>query len=166
MKTINGYTPGIIGRVVQLHALYYSEKWGFGKYFEAKVATELSDYISSYNQEKDCIFSLFVNGKIEGSISIDGTSEKENVAHIRWFIVSNKLKGQGAGNALMKLAMEFCNQKGYSNVYLWTFQGLHSAKHLYEKYGFNLTEEKSGEQWGSIVTEQRFDFELPIIKNV
>ena len=60
----------------------------------------------------------------------------------------------------MRQAMMFCEQNGYDSVYLWTFQGLGSAKHLYEKYGFSLTEEKTGEQWGSIVTEQRFDAEI------
>jgi len=152
-----GYIPGVIGRIADLHALYYSENWQFGKYFEAKVATELSEFMINYDEAKDRIFSLAVNGKIEGSISIDGTSESNNRAHLRWFIVSDELKGMGAGNFLMQQAMKFCVQNKYDNVYLWTFQGLGSARHLYEKYGFSLTEEKVGEQWGSVVTEQRFD---------
>jgi len=155
-----GYIPGVIGRIAELHALYYSENWGFGKYFEAKVATEFSDFISNYNEAKDRIFSLSIDGKIEGSISIDGTSENGNIAHLRWFILSDELRGKGAGNYLMKQAMTFCKQNKFKSVYLWTFQGLDSARHLYEKYGFSLTEERTGEQWGSIVTEQRFDTEI------
>jgi N-acetylglutamate synthase-like GNAT family acetyltransferase len=165
IEKVTGYIPGIIGRVAQLHASYYSENWGFGKYFEAKVASELSDFISSYNQTKDYIFSLSINGEVEGSISIDGTSENNNVAHLRWFIVSDKLRGEGAGNILLEQAMKFCKESGYSSVYLWTFKGLHSAKHLYEKYGFSLTEERTGEQWGSTVTEQRFDSSSLTTKN-
>lgn len=107
-EQVIGYIPGTIGRVAELHALYYSKNWGFGEYFEAKVATELSEFISSYDQEKDRIFSLLIDGKIEGSISIDGTSEDENIAHLRWFIVSDQLRGKGAGNYLMKQAMTFC----------------------------------------------------------
>jgi hypothetical protein len=56
----------------------------------------------------------------------------------------------------MTQAMEFCRNNKYDSVYLWTFKGLDSARHLYEKYGFSLTEESSGEQWGTLVTEQRF----------
>lgn len=160
-----GYSPGAIGRITELHALYYSENWGFGKYFETKVATELSHFISTYNEAKDCIFLLYKDGKIEGSISIDGTSENTNIAHLRWFIMSDKLKGKGAGNHLMRKAMRFCKNSGYKSVYLWTFEGLGSARHLYEKYGFRLTEESSGEQWGSKVTEQRFDAEIPVSAN-
>jgi len=152
-----GYIPGVIGRITELHALYYSENWQFEAYFEAKVAAGLSVFISDYNESKDRIFSLLVDGKIEGSISIDGTSENNDKAHLRWFIISDELRGKGAGNFLMKQAMAFCAQNKYDSVYLWTFKGLGSARHLYEKHGFNLTEERSGEQWGPVVTEQRFD---------
>jgi len=159
-EATTGYVPGAIGRVVELHAQYYAEHWNFGPFFEAKVAAELSDFISSYNEAKDCIWLLSINGKIEGSITIDGSSENRNIAHLRWFIVSDRLKGRGAGNYLMKQALSFCEQKGYEAVYLWTFQGLDPAKHLYEKYGFRVVEERSGKQWGSIVSEQRFEAEI------
>ncbi|MCD6532817.1 MAG: GNAT family N-acetyltransferase [Deltaproteobacteria bacterium] len=156
-KLITGYIPGIIGRIAELHALYYSEYWNFGKFFETKVATELSVFLNDFNEDKDQIFSLSIDERIEGSISIDGSSENENAAHLRWFIISDELKGKGAGNKLMQQAIRFCEKNGYNSIYLWTFQGLDSARHLYEKYGFSLSEEKTGEQWGTIVTEQRFD---------
>jgi N-acetylglutamate synthase-like GNAT family acetyltransferase len=101
----------------------------------------------------------------EGSITIDGTSEGKNMAHLRWFIMSDKLRGKGAGNYLMGQAMSFCKEVGFENVYLWTFQGLASARHLYEKFGFNLIEEYPGEQWGAPVTEQRFELDLGLSSN-
>lgn len=156
-ELITGYIPGLIGRVSELHSIYYSEHWGFEKYFEIKVASELSTFINNYNEEKDSVFSLYVDGRIEGSISIDGSSESKNIAHLRWFIISEKLRGKGAGNELMQQAMRFSRENGYDSVYLWTFKGLGSARHLYEKHGFSLTEESAGEQWGTEVIEQRFD---------
>jgi len=161
-KLMTGYIPGVIGRISELHALYYSEHWNFGKFFEAKVATELSTFLNDFNEKKDRIFSLSIDGRIEGSISIDGSSENGNIAHLRWFIISDKLRGKGAGNELMQQAMKFCEQNGYRSVYLWTFQGLNSARHLYEKYGFSLSEERTGKQWGAIVTEQRFNKHLGV----
>ena len=156
-ETIIGYTPGVIGRVAELHAKYYAEHWNFGPFFEAKVATELSHFINTYDASQDRIWSLVIDGNIEGSMTIDGTSEGKNIAHLRWFIISDKLRGQGAGNYLMEQAMSFCKEVEFENVYLWTFQGLASARHLYEKSGFRLVEEYPGEQWGTIVTEQRFE---------
>ncbi len=159
-ETIIGYTPGVIGRVSELHAKYYAAPWNFGYFFEAKVSTELSSFITNYHKSKDRIWSLSIDGNIEGSITIDGASENKNIAHLRWFIISDKLRGKGAGNYLMEQAISFCQEVGFKKVYLWTFQGLAPARHLYEKFGFKLVEEHPGEQWGTTVTEQRFEAKL------
>jgi len=106
-KIKTGYVPGLVGRVTELHAKYYSQHWGFGAFFEAKVATEMSEYIREYDKEKDCIFSVTKNETVEASIAIDHTSETENIAHLRWFVVSDALRGIGVGNKLMSEAMNF-----------------------------------------------------------
>ena len=156
-QTATGYQPGIVGRVTQLHAQYYAAHWGFDQFFETKVATELSNFISHYDATRDCIWSAWVNGNIEGSITIDGSSEQEHSAHLRWFILSEQLRGVGAGNVLLRQAVQFCEREKFQSIYLWTFKGLDSARHLYEKYGFQLTQEQPGSQWGSNVIEQRFE---------
>jgi len=155
-----GYTPGVIGRVSELHARYYATHWNFSYFFEAKVATELSSFITNYDKSKDRIWSLSINGTIEGSITIDGTSGNRKAAHLRWFIVSDKLRGKGAGNYLMEQAICFCKEVGFDKAFLWTFQGLAPARHLYEKFGFSLVEERAGEQWGRTINEQRFESDL------
>ena len=149
-----GYISGLIGRVAELHATYYSENWGFGMTFEAKVASDFSQFMEDYNQQTDFTLSVLVVGVIEASISINGVVN--NVAHLRWFVVSEKLRGNGVGNTLIQKAIKFCECTKFQGIYLWTFEGLGSARHLYEKYGFNLIEEKQGNQWGSFVTEQKF----------
>lgn len=159
-ETVVGYTSGVIGRVSELHAEYYAQYWSFGCFFEGKVASELSTFLMNYDPSKDRIWSLVVDGRIEASLTIDGTSEKQNWAHLRWFISSDRLRGKGGGNYLMEKAVSFCRETGYDRVYLWTFKGLAPARHLYEKFGFRLVEESPGEQWGTTVTEQRFDLEL------
>lgn len=156
-ELISGYTAGVIGQVTDLQVRYYFENWGFGKHFEIKVATELSKFMSEYDDHLDCIFSLLVDGKIEASISVDGASKSKSSAHVRWFIVSDKLRGQGCGRYLMNQAIKFCEEKGYCDIYLWTFKGLDSAKHLYEEFGFQLSEERVGDQWGVTVVEQRYE---------
>lgn len=158
--TVTGYQPGIIGRVTELHALYYSLEWNFGSIFETKVATELSSFISRYDESKDCIWSLIIDGTLEGSITIDSSSEDSNIAHLRWFIVSDKIKGIGAGKHLMSKAIDFCNLLSFNKVYLWTFQGLEPAKYLYQKFGFKLVEELNGSQWGTTVTEQKYELKI------
>lgn len=76
------------------------------------------------------------------------------------FIVSESLPGTGAGNELMIQALNFCKQLEVENVYLGTFAGLNSAKHLYQKFGFKIIDEFAGTQWGEYVTEQRYQLLL------
>ena len=131
--TSTGYLPGLIGRIAQFHGEYYSKHLGFEQFFEARVATELSEFINRYNEAKDCIWSLTVNNRIEGSITIDAAGGKQGRAHLRWFFLTDKLRGQGAGNYLMDQAMTFCRQNDIQRVYLDTVKGLDAARHLYEK---------------------------------
>jgi len=71
-------------------------------------------------------------------------------------VVSDQAKGLGVGNGLMARAMAFVDQFDNSQTRLWTFRGLDAARHLYEKFGFQLVEEQSGSQWGTQVAEQKF----------
>jgi GNAT superfamily N-acetyltransferase len=76
---------------------------------------------------------------------------------LRWFITSDEIRGGGTGTALLSAAMDFCKIRSYQQVYLWTFAGLNSARHLYEKFGFRLVHQQRGAQWGLEVDEQRFE---------
>lgn len=156
IQIVRGYLPGSLGRVAELHGTYYHQHWGFGLFFEAKVATELAAFLGRYDEQRDGFWTASVNGHIEGSITIDGVHAETEGAHLRWFIVSDELRGKGAGNQLMNTAMDFCRSRGYRRVYLWTFEGLNPARHLYEKNGFRLVEQHKGSQWGREVNEQRF----------
>jgi len=160
IEIITGYVPGSIGRVAELHGQYYHKHWSFGPFFEAKVATELSEFIGRYNSERDCFWNASLNGRIEGFITIDGIHAKDKGAHLRWFIVSDLIRGSGVGNRLIKVAIDFCREKRYRLVYLNTFEGLEPARHLYEKFGFKLVEQQKGTQWGKEVNEQRFELKL------
>jgi len=149
-----GYIPGSIGRISELHSIYYHDHWGFGLYFEAKVATELSEFLLRYDEKRDGIWMAAVNGRVEGSVAIDGMHGKKQGAHLRWFIVSDLLRGKGVGRKLINRAIEFCGRQGYKRTCLWTFEGLDAARHLYEDVGFKLIKEQRGVKWGAEVNEQ------------
>ncbi|MEO1353998.1 MAG: GNAT family N-acetyltransferase [Cyanobacteria bacterium J06635_15] len=155
-----GYIPGCIGRVAELHGTYYHRHWGFGLFFEAKVATGLSDFLEKYDAARDGLWTVSQSGSLEGAIAIDGTDAQGKGAHLRYFIVSDRLRGQGIGQQLLHTAIDFCRRQGYSLIYLWTFAGLDAARYLYEKSGFTLVEQFQGTQWGKAVNEQRFELKI------
>jgi GNAT superfamily N-acetyltransferase len=161
-----GYMPGSIGRIAELHGTYYNEHWGFGAFFEAKVASELAEFMGRYDDQRDGLWTALIGGNIEGSIVIDGIHAGDRGAHLRWFIVSASLHGRGIGSRLIRTAKRFCHNRGYKAIYLWTFEGLDSAKHLYEKNGFTLMEQRRGSMWGNEVNEQRFELSFSSFKSM
>lgn len=152
-----GYQPGCIGRITELHSTYYNRHSGFGLYFEAKVARELAEFMQAYDERRDGIWLATIDGAIEGSIAIDGAHAAEDGAHLRWFIVSDRMRGSGCGNALLQAAVNHCLSQGFPRTSLRTFDGLTAARHLYEKYGFRLVNEQRGVSWGAEVSEQCFE---------
>ena len=156
-----GYQPGIIGRICELHAVYYHLNWGFGLFFEAKVATELAAFLQRYDETRDGIWSVAMDGRVEGGIVIDGLHAEEEGAHLRWFIVSDALRGKGCGKALIQRATAFCKEKKYRKIHLWTFKGLEAARRLYEQAGFQLIRQQKGAQWGTEVIEQYYEWQAP-----
>ncbi len=155
--TINrGYLPGAIGRIAELHGRYYAGHWGFGLFFEAKVATELSDFFRAFDSDRDGLWLATLDGRVEGSIVIDGAHAGDDGAHLRWFILSQALRGKGVGKELITRAVDYCAVKGYERIYLWTFEGLDAARHLYESTGFSRARQQKGAQWGTEVNEQMF----------
>lgn len=158
--TIAGYVPGAIGRVVELHALYYGRHWGFGLFFEAQVAAKLAEFLQRYNPHTDGFWTVNQGGQVQGALAIDGAKSDTEGAHLRWFIFAKELRSSGMGSRLLGEAVDFCRRCQHPSIFLWTFQGLDAARHLYEKQGFMLAEERMGNQWGKEVLEQRFQLPL------
>ena len=160
VELVRGHVPGAIGRVVELHGAYYHRHWDFGSFFECKVAAELSEFMQRYDDVRDGFWSAWSAGQLHGSVSIDGKRACEKGAHLRWFILSDALRGKGIGSQLIESAVAHCRTMEYPSIYLWTFEGLDAAKHLYEKVGFTLVEQARGTHWGVEVNEQRFELHL------
>lgn len=158
--SIAGYVPGAIGRVAELHALYYGRHWGFGLFFEAQVAAGVAEFLQRFDPERDGFWTVSRGGRVEGALAIDGRKGGAKAdtegAHLRWFILAEELRGLGLGSRLLHEAVAFSRRCGHPSIYLWTFKGLDAARHLYEKHGFRLAEEREGQQWGTLVLEQRF----------
>ena len=160
MKILSGFIPGAIGRVTELHGTYYSRNWGFGLFFEAKVATELSEFLCRFDKTRDGFWVAEDDGKIAGSVSIDGIEGKTKGARLRWFIVDPEMHGRGTGRMLMREAVLFCKTANHSKIYLTTFAGLDPARHLYEAFGFVLCGEREDAHWGKPVMAQQFELDL------
>jgi len=149
-----GYRPGLLGEIVAAHGWYYAANWGFGAFFEAKVARECGAYLLRQASD-DLTLSAWSGDAFSGALVLDlHDPESPGVAHLRWFIVP--ASGRGTGREMMRRAMDHLDQIGLP-CFLTTFRGLDAARRLYEDFGFQLTQETKAESWGKRVVEQRFD---------
>ncbi|WP_191488804.1 helix-turn-helix domain-containing GNAT family N-acetyltransferase [Pseudomonas sp. FEN] len=152
----SGYRPGLVGRVTEMHAAFYSRHANFGQFFESQVAMGLADFAGRLEPPCNRVWVATHDERIVGSIVIDGEDLGNNQAHLRWFILDDGCRGRGVGRQLLSEALCFCDQFGFAAIQLWTFKGLDAARRLYEAFGFELTSEATGQQWGTSVTEQQF----------
>jgi len=151
-----GYTPAIIARSVEMLHLYMHRHFGFGARFESRIASDLAEFMTRIDSPDNATWRARLGDNIVGVVSIDGEDLGNGLAHLRWFVVSDGVRGCGIGSALLSRALEFCDQRGFRETQLWTVRGLDAARSLYERHGFALAEEYHGDQWGTATQEQRF----------
>jgi DNA-binding MarR family transcriptional regulator/GNAT superfamily N-acetyltransferase len=154
---IRPFQPGDVGYVGYIHGKIYSTTYQFGRIFEFYVMKGLTEFL--INNEGGELWIAEVNGEIVGSIAI--TKANDSVAQLRWFVLDEKFQGLGIGKKLIETALNFCKEKHYQNVFLWTVSTLETARYLYKKYHFKLTEEKPNVEWtGTKLIEERWDLNL------
>ena len=156
----SGYYPGLVGQITEIHAVYYHEHWGFDVSFETQVGRELSVFVSEFDNDRDGLWAATRDGKFAGAIAIDGHNASTQGARIRWFIVAPEFQNAGLGQQLISRTVQFCKDRNYPKIFLWTFEGLEAARRLYERQNFQLSETHEVEQWGQVIKEQKFELIL------
>ena len=157
---IGGYYPGVVGKITELHGVYYFDNWGFDVTFETQVGAELSEFVRRYDENRDGLWVATKGGTFAGAIAIDGIDASGEGARLRWFIVDPQFQGSGIGKNLIGRALAFCRQKQFPRVFLWSFKGLEGARRLYEAEGFQHCEESRVDQWGQSILEQKYELEI------
>lgn len=151
-----GYRPGAIARCTEMHARFYARTVGFGRAFEAQVAAGVAEFSARLDRPINRLWLAREGERIVGTVAIDGEDLGAGLAHLRWFIVDDGVRGGGVGRSLLSAAVAFCDHARFRETRLWTFQGLDAARHLYEANGFALAQQRPGRQWGEEVVEQLF----------
>lgn len=160
---IRSFSYDDIEWIIQKHVNLYGDECGFDSTFKDYVAKPIYEFNENFDKEKENIWIVDVNNKPEGVIAI--VKVNNEIAQLRWFLINSEMRGKGLGHKLMSLVVEFSKQKNYRKVYLWTVSILNTARHLYKKYGFELTEEKKHIIWGKELTEERWDLNIYDIKS-
>jgi len=150
--------PGDIGSIIYLHGILYAKEYGLDHTLEGYVAAGLAQFVQSFDARKDGLWIAEMERTMVGSIGIMGQTSSE--AQLRWFLVRPANRGRGLGRRLLNHAQQFCRERNFKSVFLWTFSDLEAAAHLYCSVGFQKTEQNTHQIWGRTLTEERYDLFL------
>ena len=139
-------------------SLYESERHFTSEVWKSYLKNGVREMLDYFRKDKDAIFILENNGVKVGCAAIKHDSE--DVAQFRYFFVEPELRGIGAGRMLLTKALDFCKEKGYKHVFLWTVSAQESARRLYANFGFEMTQTHEDNSWGVPVLEERWDMDL------
>lgn len=114
--------------------------------------------VEKFDEEKDCMLILECDGNAMGCVAI--THGEEKIAQLRYFFIEPELRGLGVGTKLLNQALDFCRERNYEHVFLWTVSAQESARTLYKKAGFHITETSENNNWGVPVLEEKWELEL------
>ncbi len=153
---IRPYRAGDPGYIAYRHGVLYEQEYGLDKIFEQYVIAGLAKFFAAGADGE--IWVAEAAGQVVGSIAI--VAAGEGTGQLRWFLIEPAFRGSGLGHRFMTVALDYCRQRRFDRVFLWTFRGLDAACHLYERYGFRPTEEAENTTWREKLTEQRWDLDL------
>jgi N-acetylglutamate synthase-like GNAT family acetyltransferase len=146
--------PGDMGYVIHLHGKLYKDEYNYGVEFESYVAKGFHEFHQQYDPGTNRVWICEHENKMVGFMLL---MNRGQAAQLRYFIILKAYRGIGLGNKLMELYMDFFRTCRYSSSYLWTTDELNTAAHLYKKFGFQLTEQKTSEAFGKPVVENKYE---------
>jgi hypothetical protein len=115
--SFEGYGPAPSVRWWLLHGVYYARHWNFGLPFEAKVASELSEFLTRMDPARDLFLTAWTNDRLDGSITIDVSPAAANWARICAGSSSpTRRAASGLGKVLMRRAVAHCDALGVTEA--------------------------------------------------
>lgn len=160
IQHIRSFNPEDVDYIIERHRTLYKTEYGFNHEFGDYVEEYVRKFMNYYDEGMENLWIAEENGKSVGMIAI--VKADDSTAQLRWFLLEPEVRGRGLGNRLVKTALDFCKEKKYKQVFLWTVHVLDTARHLYKSHGFTLTESIEHDSlWGgNHLIEQRYDLYL------
>jgi DNA-binding MarR family transcriptional regulator/GNAT superfamily N-acetyltransferase len=156
---VRTYKPEDIEYIIKRHRELYKNEYGFTSEFGDYVEKYVIEFDKYHDEIRENIWIAEVSGRPVGVIAI--VKVDEFTAQLRWFLIEPEMRSKGLGHKLLQIAIDFCKEKNYKKVLLWTVDKLVTARHLYSSYGFTLTASEENRTWTSdVIKEERWDFIL------
>ncbi|HET9306740.1 MAG TPA: helix-turn-helix domain-containing GNAT family N-acetyltransferase [Candidatus Sulfotelmatobacter sp.] len=154
------HRPGDMGWVVYREGALYAQEYGFDETFEALVARIVADFLTEFDPKRERCWIAEVNGQNVGHIFLVKHPTEPSTAKLRLLLVEPSARGLRLGSVLVEECVNVARSVGYKKITLWTQSILVAARHIYQKAGFRLVEERANRQFGKDLLSQTWELDL------
>jgi len=145
-----------ISAVIQLIGRVFVE---YGFVFEPAVEVpDLLAFPSHYAAPRGTFFVIRRDGNVVGSVGVERLDGE--TAELHRLYLDATLRGRGLGRALVEAVLAWCRTEGIRHLILWSDTRFDRAHVLYERMGFQRTDERALLEDLNQTREYRYDLSL------
>lgn len=156
--TIRGYRAGDEDYIIRRHGEMYLAEYDLSEVFAQFVDGLVRRFVQSLNPARECVLIPELGGAPMGSIAIADAGGE--TAQLRFFLLEKEARGMGLGLRLAEAAVDFARKAGYRHIFLDTISDLTSARAIYKRLGFTVTETHTQCDWGREVLNEKWEMDL------
>ena len=143
---IRSHRPGDLSWVAWRHAVLYGREYGWHEPFEALVQRVVADFLTQHDPRREHCWLAELDGERVGSVML--VRQDDRVCKLRLLFLEPSARGHRLGYRLVEECLRFARAAGYRRMTLWTQECLKSARGIYARFGFELTETRSHRLFG------------------
>lgn len=152
------HQPGDLGWAVQQHGLLYAEQYGWDESFEGMAAEVAAKFLRDFDPKWERSWIAEKDGENVGCVFL--VKQSDEVAKLRMLLVHPKARGLGIGKRLVEECIRFARAKGYKKITLWTNDILTTARHIYQRAGFQLVASEPHFSFGHHMVGETWELDL------
>lgn len=145
-----------------LHAQVYGREYGLNQTFSDSVARDVAAASAGgWPHEHGAVWLIDAGrrGELAGALALT-REQPPTVGAVHWFALSPALRGRGIGRQLLTELLTTAREQGIERLALETFSALVTAAHLYRSVGFRLVSSSDHDDWGPMITMQRYELDI------
>lgn len=157
LKVRTDHSAGDLEKLTELHQAIYTDEFGLDGTYVEEMSGQFREFFKRSNP-RERLWIVERDGEVLGSMAVLRWSD--DTAVLRWLLLHPDIRGADLGKRLMREAVDFSREAGFTKAILWTLDVLKGAGPIYRSLGFELVEEEYRDRWGLSLKHQKYEKRL------